>query len=172
APSVNKNSGAPKDEPRKETPQPSAKPIEEETPKPGRNPRDNSPVSVPLPPPQPTPFTTRPLEEPDTEVGTCLIVIVTGPDGAPVSGAHVTVTDEPSMYQGMTGPNGRWRRCGMTAGHRVTVRVFKGGNVLGSKQDILTAGRNFIGVQVQPGFDSYGDPSRPNRRPGFWPRKP
>src|SRR5262249_30065214 len=172
APSVNKNSAPPRDETKKESPQSGSKPVEEETPRPGRNPHDNSPVSVPTPAPLPTPLVTRPFEEPDTQGGTCLIVIVTGPAGIPVSGARVAVTDEPSLYQGMTGPNGRWRRCGMIAGHRVTVRVFKGGNLLGSKQDILTTGRNFIGVQAQPGFDPYDDSSRPSRRPGFWPRKP
>src|SRR5262249_13349065 len=89
APSVNKNSVAPRDENRKETQQPGARPIEGETPKPERNPHDNSPVSMPMPTPHPTPVATRPLEEPDTEFGTCLIVIVTGPGGALISGARV-----------------------------------------------------------------------------------
>jgi hypothetical protein len=168
APSVNK-----KDETNKQNPlpTPTAKPIEE-TPKPERNPHDNSPVSVPPPPVQPTPQIIKPTDEPDTETGTCLTVIVTGPGGGPVAGVRVAVTDEPSLYQGMTGPNGRWRRCGLTPGHRVMVRVFKAGNVVGTRQDILTAGRNFIGVQVQQPADPYSESSRPGRKPGLWQRQP
>jgi serine/threonine protein kinase len=146
----NKNA-APKEETKKETPQPTAKPIEE-APKPGRNPHDTSPVAVPTPvqPLQrPTPAVTTPAED---QEGTCLIVIVTGPGGNAVPGARVAVTDDPSLYQGVTGPNGRWRRCGMTAGHRVMVRVFgPGGGLIGVKQEILTTGRNFVGVQLQAG---------------------
>jgi serine/threonine protein kinase len=169
-PNLNKNSATPKEEPKKETPQPTAKPIEEETPKPGRNPRDNTPVSVP--PPSPTPAMTLPTQDTDTEGGTCLIVIVTGPGGSPVSSVRVAVTDEPSLYQGMTGPNGRWRHCGLTPGHRVSVRVFRGGAVIGTKQDILTKGRNFIGIQLQAGADPYDESSRPGRRPGAWQKQP
>src|SRR5262245_44211862 len=45
SPSTNRNSAAPKDETRKETPPPGARPIEAETPKPGRNTHDHSPVN-------------------------------------------------------------------------------------------------------------------------------
>jgi serine/threonine protein kinase len=170
-PNTNKNAAAPKDEQKKENPQAALKPIEEGTPKPGRNPHEASPLLV-RPTPTPTPVLTRPIDEADTEGGTCLIVIVTGPAGNAVPGARVAVTDEPSLYQGMTGPNGRWRRCGLTPGHRVMVRVFKGGNMIGAKQDVLTAGRNFIGVQIQATADPYSESSRPGRKPGLWQRQP
>jgi serine/threonine protein kinase len=169
-PSANKNAAASKDDTKKETPQPTARPIEEETPKPGRNLHDNSPVTVPPATPLPTPALTRPADDADTEGGTCLIVIVTGQAGTAVAGARVAVTDEPSIYQGFTGANGRWRRCGLTPGHRVMVRVFKEGNMIGARQDVLTAGRNFIAVQVP--VDPYSESSRPGRKPGVWQRQP
>jgi len=170
-PNTNKNAVASKDEQKKQNTQVALKPIEEETPKPSRNPHETSQLSVPATP-TPTPVVTRPIDEADTEGGTCLIVIVTGPAGNAVPGARVAVTDEPSVYQGMTGPNGRWRRCGLTPGHRVMVRVFKGGNMIGAKQDVLTAGRNFIGVQIQQTADPYSESSRPGRKPGLWQRQP
>jgi serine/threonine protein kinase len=170
--SLNKNAAA-KEEFKKETPQPTAKPLEEETPKPGRNPHDSTPVTVPPPVQKPTPAATTPAEDQDLGIGTCLIVIVTGPAGNPASGVRVAVTDEPSLYQGITGPNGRWRRCGLTAGHRVMVRVFgPGGGVMGVKQEILTTGRNFVGIQLQAGADPYGESSRPGRKPGPWQKNP
>src|SRR5262249_34984443 len=166
--SLNKNTA--KEEAKKETPAPTPKPTEDATRHP-KNLPDNPPVALPPPVPQPTPTVIRPIEEPDNESGTCLIVIVTGPGGGPASGVRLAVTDEPSLYQGVTGPNGRWRRCGLMAGHRVTVRVFKGGTLLGTKQDVLTAGRNFIGIQVQAQLDPYTDLPRPGRKPNFWQRR-
>jgi len=171
-PSANKNAAASRDETKKENSQQALKPIEEESPKPGRNLHETSPVTVPSPTPTPAPAVTRPIDETDTDGGTCLIVIVSGPAGNPVPGARVSLTDEPSIYQGITGLNGRWRRCGLTPGHRVMVRVFKGGNMIGAKQDVLTAGRNFIGVQIQQQVDPYSESSRPGRKPGLWQRQP
>ena len=168
APGLNKN--AAKEEAKKETPAPTPKPTEDATRHP-KNLPDNPPIAVPPPVPQPTPTVIRPIEEPDNESGTCLIVIVTGPGGGPAGGVRVAVTDEPSLYQGVTGPNGRWRRCGLMAGHRITVRVFKGGTLLGTKQDVLTAGRNFVGIQVQASLDPYNDLPRPGRKPNFWQRR-
>src|SRR5215471_15799317 len=172
APSANKNAAASRDETKKENSQQALKPIEEESPKPGRNLHEPSPVTVPSPTPTPAPAVTRPIDETDTDGGTCLIVIVSGPAGNPVPGARISLTDEPSIYQGITGLNGRWRRCGLTPGHRVMVRVFKGGNMIGAKQDVLTAGRNFIGVQIQQTADPYSESSRPGRKPGLWQRQP
>jgi len=44
--------------------------------------------------------------------------------------------------------------------------------VIGTKQDILTKGRNFIGIQLQAGADPYDESSRPGRRPGAWQKQP
>jgi serine/threonine-protein kinase len=135
---VNKNASSSTNKTKRETPAPIEK--QEPTSKAG-----NAHYTGSVPP------VAAPAEETDTERGTCLGVFVTRSAGNPVQGARVTVIDEPSVqYQGMTGPKGAWRRCGLTPGHKVSVKVFgPGGGVIASKEFILRAGGNPIRIQLQ-----------------------
>jgi serine/threonine protein kinase len=133
---VNKNAAAAINDTKTETPAPNPK--REPTPK-----TDNSRGASAVPP------VAAPAEETDTANGACLGVFVTRTAGTPVQGARVTVIDESVEYQGMTGPKGVWRRCGLTPGHKVSVRVFgPGGALIGSKDFSLKAGGNPFRIQV------------------------
>jgi len=80
---------------------------------------------------------------------TCLGIFVTRVGGNPVKGARVIVIDESTQYQGQTGPKGVWRRCGWTAGHRVSIRVLgPDGAVIGSKEMVLRSGGNPFRIQL------------------------
>jgi cytoskeletal protein RodZ len=135
---VNKNASSSTNKTKRETPAPIEK--QEPTPKAG-----NAHDTASVPPVVPR------AEETDTERGTCLGVFVTRSAGNPVQGARVTVIEEPSVqYQGMTGPKGAWRRCGLTPGHKVSVKVFgPGGGAIGSEEFILRAGGNPIRIHLQ-----------------------
>jgi|GEM_PF-4321866 len=90
-----------------------------------------------------------PVEETTTPGETCLGIFVTRVGGSPVKGARVMVIDESTQYQGQTGPKGVWRRCGWTAGHRVSVRVLgPDGSVIGSKEMVLRSGGNPFKIQL------------------------
>jgi len=52
------------------------------------------------------------------------------------------------------------------------VRAFSAGNVVATKQEILTTGSNFVGIQMQGAADPYGEQSKPGRRPGVWQKNP
>jgi len=58
------------------------------------------------------------------------------------------------MYNGRTGPKGRWRVCGLKLGHKVRVTVFgPRGAQLGTKMQTLNAGLNIAQIQLsrEPG---------------------
>ena len=90
-----------------------------------------------------------PEEETTAPGQTCLGIFVTRVGGSPVKGARVMVIDESTQYQGQTGPKGIWRRCGWTAGHKVSVRVLgPDGSVIGNKEFVLRSGGNPFRIQL------------------------
>jgi hypothetical protein len=114
--------------------------------KPEPAPKNANTHEASAPPPVVTP------EEDATKIApgdTCLGIFVTRVGGSPVKGARVMVIDESTQYQGQTGPKGVWRRCGWTAGHRVSIRVLgPDGAVIGSKEMVLRSGGNPFRIQL------------------------
>ena len=132
------------------------------------------PVAEVPTPPQPDPAK-QTQQTPPQDGEACLGIVVTNAAGKPVSGARISLALETdSGYNGQTNQNGRWIRCGLTAGQRGKAVVFgPAGAVVASRGFALTAGRNFIAIQVgtMPGR-IYNDPDtdptfRPKRKAPF-----
>ncbi|HKP13061.1 MAG TPA: protein kinase [Blastocatellia bacterium] len=118
-----------------------------------------------------TPATPEPAQQSDGEPPaapgiTCVVAWVSGPAGEPGAGLRVLV-EEPGttvMYNGRTGPKGRWRACGLTPGHTVRVVVFgPRGAMLGAKTQVLKAGLNMAQVRLdrEPGTMPQSDAGNP-----------
>jgi len=108
---------------------------------------------VPSHPPVPEP--PKQQQPPPITNDACVVVSVKGPDGLPASGIRVGLMEQPpnprgSVFNGRTGPLGRWQTCGLTAGSHVSVGVFgPRGALRGGKQGILLVrGQNFVEIQV------------------------
>ena len=137
--------------------------------------KTESPVtSVAAPPAAPEPQ--RDVPAPAVGGDACILVLVRGPDGQPAAGIKVGVIELPHnprgpVFNGRTGPLGRWQSCGLTAGSRVSVGVFgPRGGLRGGKQGILVArGQNFVEIQVSGGVDRDDDQQMPGprKRPRF-----
>ncbi|MEN3333499.1 MAG: eukaryotic-like serine/threonine-protein kinase [Blastocatellia bacterium] len=122
-------------------------------------------ATVVTPPPPETPKETE-SEPPVAQGSTCVIVWISSTTSEPAGGGlRVMVVEEPdtassAMYNGHTGPKGRFRACGLTPGHRVRVTVFgPRGAPLGSKMQVLKAGLNIVQIQVnrEPGAMQQSD---------------
>jgi hypothetical protein len=136
-----------------------------------------APAATVVTPPAPEPPKETESEPPVAPGSTCVIVWVSSTTGGPAGGGlRVTVVEEPdsgsaAMYNGHTGPKGRFRACGLTPGHQVRVTVFgPRGAPLGSKMQVLKAGLNIVQIQVnrEPGGmqQSDTDNSMPMRKRG------
>jgi hypothetical protein len=133
------------------------------------------PPAVDVPTPQPPDPAKQTQQTAPQDGEACLGIVVTNAAGKPVSGARISLALETdSGYNGQTNQNGRWVRCGLTAGQRGKAVGFgPGGAVVASRGFALTAGRNFIAIQVGPipgrvYADPDGDPTfRPKRRAPF-----
>ena len=104
------------------------------------------PAATPAPAPQPPSAQTNP------EGDTCVGVLVIGKNGEAAAGAQVDITDEISgqQYQKATGPFGKQKFCGLTAGHRVTIRVHGPlGAVIARRVVMLKPGGNPNRFQLQ-----------------------
>ena len=117
-------------------------------------------------------------EEPPVAQGTtCVGVWVSTSTGEMAgNGLRVMMIEEPetsssSMYNGRTNLKGRWRTCGLTAGHRIRVVVFgPRGAMLGSKMQVLQTGLNIVAIKLDrdPGTMPQSDAGAPmpmRRRP-------
>ena len=129
--------------------------------------------AAPAPAAAVTPATPEPpqqTDEPPAAAGaTCVVVWVSDPAGA---GLRVMVEEQNAasggMYNGRTGPKGRWRVCGLTAGHTVRVVVFgPRGAMLGTKTQVLRAGLNIAQIQLdrEPGAMPQSDAGPMRKRP-------
>ena len=110
-------------------------------------------AGVPSTPPEPE----TPKQEPAPAVvnnDACVAVSVVSLSGQPVRGVRVGLKQEPPgpaavVFPGRTTANGRWRTCGLTAGHLVKLAVFgPRGAPLAGKQAVLTSGQNFVEIQI------------------------
>ncbi|MGH9761797.1 MAG: protein kinase domain-containing protein, partial [Blastocatellia bacterium] len=113
------------------------------------------PVPIQVPTPRPTPYSVPRQDDQGSnfEGDACVMVSVIGPSGEAVSGVRVVCVDEQAglsgVRRGMTNNLGRWRNCGVTAGHRVLIRVVgPAGRILGARQVQVSRGQNSVSVQV------------------------
>jgi ATPase subunit of ABC transporter with duplicated ATPase domains len=133
------------------------------------------PPSVQIPPPVAQPPTpAKPVTEPTASRDACLLVRVVDANGQPVSAIRVGAvgqTDSPAttLFNGRTGPEGRWQTCGLTTGRSVRVAVFgPQGRVLGTQIIVARAGRNFVEITLSKRMDdATPGPFRPNRKRPF-----
>jgi serine/threonine protein kinase len=130
-----------------------------------------APATTPVAPPEPP---APQLNTPQPGMS-CVIVQVSGPGAQAMVGYHVDCVEQgdntgspmQAVHQGVTGPMGRWRQCGVRIGHRLLVRVTGPGGVsAGVKQQIVTKAQTFVDFQV--GAEPDTAPSRPGRKPRFW----
>jgi serine/threonine protein kinase len=115
--------------------------------KPLRNPHESEQAGAQ---PGPTPGAATEKES-DSKGGPCLVVSVTGPMGKPIVRARVQVIDESSgTFEGLTGPLGKQRFCGLTAGHRVEIKVLgAAGKMAGTAERVLARGANSVSIQIR-----------------------
>ncbi|MFL6212387.1 MAG: protein kinase domain-containing protein [Blastocatellia bacterium] len=132
-----------------------------------------APTTAAVTPATPEPPQQAEAEPPAAPGTTCVVVWVSGTTGEPmVAGLRVLVEEQgtasPSMYNGRTGPKGRYRACGLTPGHQVRVVVFgPRGAMLGTKTQVLNAGLNIAQIQLtrEPGAMPQSDAAPfPRRR--------
>ncbi len=135
-----------------------------------------APAPAAVTPAAPAPQQQAETEPPAAPGTTCVVVWVSGTSGGAMAGGlRVTMAEESStgsagMYNGRTGPKGRWRACGLTPGHQVRVAVYgPRGATLGSKTQVLKAGLNIVAIQLdrEPGMpqSDAGGPMPMRKRP-------
>jgi len=102
----------------------------------------------------------------------CVVVTVQDANGQPVSGARVGLMDDSSggRFSGRTGPNGRWRQCGLTTGSTVRAAAFGAAGMI-NPQTAVVMQRTFITISLSRRLDDAPQrmPDRPRlpyrRRP-------
>ncbi|HEY6328348.1 MAG TPA: hypothetical protein VI756_03350, partial [Blastocatellia bacterium] len=143
---------SPKPEPSK------AEEIIDDQSKPGRKTKDSSDLSVaptPVPRPSPKPTPTQDVARQDFPgSNACLVVTVTDSGGHAmprftITCSEFTGTGHPNSYGGRTDGGGRWRQCGMTPGHKVTVQIYDMlGSLRAGRQATLISGQTTIEIHV------------------------
>jgi hypothetical protein len=117
---------------------------------------DTAEALAQVPAPPQTPASQAPPDAQASGVSdpnTCVAVYVTGPDGRPAQGMRIVCAKSsgdgaPQISSGQTGPRGRWQGCGLVPGSPVKILVFSGRALLETRSLVLSAGQNYIEIQV------------------------
>lgn len=125
--------------------------------------------------PQPAPAPATPPEprQPPPQSDACVDVLVLNPKGEPMPRMRVAAFSAGNSVGGMTDMNGKWVRCGLTAGQTVRIEVvgMRRGAV-GMGQGVVGPGRNeFVirakrNLQMMPLDSSQELPQDKPKRPG------